>query len=148
MKKAILILLLSGLFSISIFAQKNQLSKVEINFATFKSDGCSLFPDGDYRNCCVAHDLAYFSGGSWTARWRADKNLYKCVVATKGFQHKLIAPVMWLGVRAGGLHFFPTPFRWGFGRRKIKINNQTSPAVRPPENPVRKFQTPPVPNNL
>lgn len=92
-----------------------------------------MFPDGSYRLCCEAHDLAYFSGGSWTARWRADKELYRCVAATKGFHHKLIAPVMWLGVRAGGLHFLPTPFRWGFGRRKIKV---TDPAKIPlsPQN--------------
>lgn len=26
----------------------------------FVSDGCSMFPDGDYRDCCVEHDKAYF----------------------------------------------------------------------------------------
>lgn len=86
--------------------------------AEFKSDGCSMFPDGDYRDCCVAHDLAYFSGGSWTKRWRADKKLFKCVAAKRGVEHKFIAPVMWLGVRVFGVSFLPTSFRWGFGRAK------------------------------
>lgn len=134
MRKSIIILLFIGLLSISIFAQNNAKSKFEVNFANFKSDGCSLFPDGDYRNCCVAHDLAYFGGGSWTARWRADKSLYKCVAQTKGFEHKVIAPVMWLGVRIGGVHFLPTPFRWGFGRKKIKAANSLSPSVNKTQN--------------
>lgn len=134
MKKASFILFLTILLSIGVFAQNNQKSRIEINFANFKSDGCSLFPDGDYRNCCVAHDRAYYGGGSWTARWRADKNLYKCVAATKGFQHKIIAPLMWLGVRVGGLHFLPTPFRWGFGRKKIKVKDLIpTPTTRLPE---------------
>lgn len=121
MKKTILMILLFGLFSNGVFAQKKPKYRIEINPANFKTDGCSMFPDGGYRLCCEAHDLAYFSGGSWTARWRADKELYRCVARTKGFQHKIIAPVMWLGVRVGGLNFLPTPFRWGFGRKKVKI---------------------------
>lgn len=129
MKKIIIILTVYGLLSIGVFAQNNAKSKFEVNFANFKSDGCSMFPDGDYRNCCVAHDAAYFGGGSWTARWRADKNLYKCVAATKGFQHKFIAPMMWLGVRIGGVHFLPTPFRWGFGRRKVKTESLDLPQI-------------------
>ncbi len=133
MKKNLLLLLLLGCFSVNIFAQNNGKSKFVVNFANFKSDGCSMFPDGDYRNCCVAHDVAYFAGGSWTTRWQADKNLYKCVAATKGFQHKIIAPVMWLGVRIGGVHFLPTPFRWGFGRKKIKAN-ALSPVVSKTQN--------------
>jgi len=116
MKQIIFILLLFFLFSLDASAQNKSVA--ETVSAAFKSDGCSLFPDGAYRDCCVEHDRTYFSGGSWTMRWRADKKLFKCVAGKKGFQHKIIAPVMWLGVRAGGLHFLPTPFRWGFGRRK------------------------------
>lgn len=124
MQKNIVILLLIGMYSISIFAQKSpQKYRIETNLATFKTDGCSMFPDGSYRMCCESHDRAYFSGGSWTARWQADKKLFKCVAATKGFQHKFIAPVMWLGVRVGGLHFLPTSFRWGFGRKKVKVSD-------------------------
>lgn len=79
-----------------------------------------MFPDGKYLDCCVEHDQAYFAGGSWSARWRADKKLMKCVAAKKGWFHKPLSRAMWLGVRIGGAPFLPTPFRWGFGRAKIK----------------------------
>ncbi len=81
----------------------------------FKSDGCSLFPDGNYRDCCVTHDKAYFFGGSLKERRAADKELYKCVRA-KG-NNKFLASLIYLGVRVGGVPFLPTPFRWGFGHK-------------------------------
>lgn len=106
-------------FAFNAFGQTSEDSRTQnLAPAEFKSDGCSLFPDGAYLDCCVEHDLAYFSGGSRKMRWRADKKLFKCVAAKKGFHHKLIAPVMWLGVRIGGVSWLPTPFRWGFGRVK------------------------------
>lgn len=118
MKRFIFILLLLCLFSLSALAQNSSDSTIKTIPADFKSDGCSLFPDGDYRNCCIEHDKAYFFGGSWRERRRADNKLYKCVADIKGFQHKIIAPVMWIGVRVGGVPFLPTPFRWCFGRKK------------------------------
>ena len=118
MKKITFIFLLLCLFPLGILAQNESDAVAKIVPATFKSDGCSLFPDGGYRDCCVAHDNAYYFGGSWTKRWQADKKLFKCVAGKKGFQHKIIAPLMWLGVRAGGVSWLPTSFRWGFGRRK------------------------------
>ncbi len=118
MKRIIFICSLLCLFSLGAVAQDKSAAAVKTVPATFKSDGCSMFPDGKYRDCCVAHDNAYYLGGSWKMRWRADKELFKCVAGKKGFQHKIIAPIMWLGVRAGGVHFLPTPFRWGFGRVK------------------------------
>jgi hypothetical protein len=139
MRKIVVILLLIGMCSIGIFAQKSPKKyRIETNLAEFKSDGCSMFPDGSYRICCEAHDLSYFSGGSWTARWRADKELYLCVSRTKGFQHRLIAPVMWLGVRVGGLHFLPTSFRWGFGRKKVKIIDPEIPLLPQINKPLNQ----------
>jgi hypothetical protein len=95
----------------------------------FKSDNCSLFPDGNYCDCCVEHDKDYYFGGSGKERWRSDMRLYKCVRARKGWQNKVAAPVMWLGVRVLGGSFLPTPFRWGFG--KVKRPKIKSPAVVP-----------------
>lgn len=116
------------LFSLGAFAQKNSNAAKEtvVTPVNFVSDGCSSFPDGDYFDCCSEHDKAYYAGGSWTKRWKADKKLLKCVAAKKGFEHKLIAPVMWLGVRAFAVPFLPTPFRWGFGKdleKKAKKKN-------------------------
>jgi hypothetical protein len=81
----------------------------------FKSDGCSLFPDGNYHDCCVQHDQTYYFGGSLKERRAADKALYKCV-RSKG-NSKLLASMIYMGVRVGGVSFLPTPFRWGFGNK-------------------------------
>jgi len=79
----------------------------------FKSDGCSCFPDGDWVECCVVHDLAYWMGGTKKERENADATLRKCVSADKG--HPITAAFMYFGVRIGGVWWLPTPFRWGFG---------------------------------
>lgn len=115
------LVLLSGLFSVGAQAQNASDSAANKTMpANFKSDGCSMFPDGCYTDCCVAHDVDYYGGGRWKARWRADKRLFKCVASKKGWWHKPLAPVIWAGVRVGGLPFLPTSFRWGFGAKKNK----------------------------
>jgi hypothetical protein len=78
----------------------------------FKSDGCSCWPDGDWLECCVKHDLLYWAGGAREERKNADIELRNCI-AEKG--HPVVAQVMFLGVRIGGVWWLPTPFRWGFG---------------------------------
>jgi len=125
-KKSFFIFIFAVLFSISAFAQTDSKAANEKLPVDFKSDGCSLFPDGDYRDCCVEHDKVYYFGGSSKERWQSDKKLYKCVAAKKGFHHKIIAPIMWLGVRMWGVSWLPTPFRWGFGRKKsprVRLSN-------------------------
>jgi len=78
----------------------------------FKSDGCSCWPDGDWLECCVKHDLSYWLGGTGEERKDADIALRKCVTE-KG--HSMLGQAMFLGVRIGGVWWLPTPFRWGFG---------------------------------
>lgn len=84
----------------------------------FASDGCSAFPDGTFAHnelwlqCCVAHDLAYWQGGTYDDRLQADKALKQCV-AKVGQQE--IAQLMLAGVRVGGTPFLPTSFRWSYG---------------------------------
>jgi len=78
----------------------------------FKSDGCSCFPDGNWVDCCIAHDKKYWVGGLRKDRIRADAELMSCV-SLKG--HPVIAILMYIGVRIGGVSFLPTSFRWGFG---------------------------------
>ena len=113
-----LIILLSGT------ALAGKVSKQEPALpADFKSDGCSLFPDGNYRDCCVEHDKAYYVGGSWQQRLRADSKLFACVTRHAGIQNKLVAPFMWIGVRVGGPRYIPTPYRWGYGN-DIQDKNQ------------------------
>jgi hypothetical protein len=81
----------------------------------FRSDGCSLWPDGNYRDCCVEHDKAYFIGGGRKLRAAADGELFRCVRAKGRRYNTVVAPMMWVGVRLGGVGWLPTPFRWGFG---------------------------------
>jgi hypothetical protein len=90
----------------------------------FKGDGCSLFPDGDYGDCCLAHDRDYYRGGTKAERKASDKRLAQCVHA-KG--HKYISKFMYLGVRIGGMAWFPTPFRWGFGQKKDNKKSGVDP---------------------
>lgn len=78
----------------------------------FTSDGCSCWPDHVWLECCVEHDAAYWLGGSRRERKAADRALAECV-RSKGYP--VLGELMYYGVRAGGVYWLPTPFRWGFG---------------------------------
>jgi hypothetical protein len=85
----------------------------------FTSDGCSLFPDGnlDHRglwcDCCFAHDIAYWRGGTQKERKEADETLRECVMVRTN--NKALAVLMYDGVRTGGHPAFPTWYRWAYG---------------------------------
>lgn len=82
----------------------------------FVSDKCSWFPDGNYGDCCFAHDKEYWLGGLKSERKAADLRLKECVRArNSGWKGKFLSKAMYLGVRIGGMHWLPLPFRWGFG---------------------------------
>lgn len=85
----------------------------------FVGDACTFFPDGDYADCCLAHDRDYYRGGTKAERKASDKRLSRCVRA-KG--HKYISKLMYVGVRVGGVAWLKAPFSWGFGQRKEKNN--------------------------
>lgn len=86
---------------------------VGVKLADFKSDGCSLFPDGTYYSCCYLHDVAYWSGGTADERERADKSLRACVLDIT--RNAALAEAMYQGVRVGGGPELPTSYRWGYG---------------------------------
>jgi len=75
------------------------------------SDGCTLFPDGDWIECCITHDHAYAKGGTKEQRKKADIVLRNCV-AGKG--HSVVAWIMYLGVRVGGSPLIKTSYTWDF----------------------------------
>lgn len=89
------------------------------DLARFTTDGCSLFPDRsslsktDWCACCLAHDLAYWRGGTFDERLAADRALQACVGAAA--QGAVLPQLMYAGVRVGGAPVLPTPFRWGYG---------------------------------
>ncbi|MGB0721009.1 MAG: FAD-binding oxidoreductase [Gammaproteobacteria bacterium] len=84
----------------------------------FTTDGCSVFPDGDledntkWMECCMRHDFAYWKGGTFDDRERADEGLKQCV---SDLGEENLSIVMHLGVRLGGSPFYPTGYRWGYG---------------------------------
>lgn len=79
----------------------------------FSTDGCSLFPDGSWCECCLAHDKSYWQGGTEEQRVEADKELEKCVTAVTG--RDWLGSTMYYGVRFGGGPYWPTWYRWGYG---------------------------------
>jgi hypothetical protein len=102
--------------AISLFAI---VSASAADLHDFTSDGCSLFPDGDFKDralwceCCLAHDISYWRGGTKANRKRADEMLRDCV--RERTNSKALADLMYDGVRAGGHPAFPTWYRWGYG---------------------------------
>ncbi len=87
--------------------------------ADFKSDGCSLFIDGTFKDrdlwkdCCVEHDVAYWKGGTAEERKAADLKFRECIEKRTG--DKALALLMYEAVRTGGGPHFPTWYRWGYG---------------------------------
>ena len=78
----------------------------------FKSDGCTLSADMNFRHCCEAHDKLYWQGGTSVQRKQADLEFCDCI---RKSGHPVFAWFYYLGVRAGGTPLLPTPWRWGFG---------------------------------
>jgi hypothetical protein len=98
----------------------------------FSTDGCSLFPDrslvskSDWCSCCLAHDLAYWRGGTVDERLKADQDLRSCVLTAS--RSAELADLMFAGVRAGGGPYFFTPYRWGYGWPFGRLYEPLSPA--------------------
>ncbi len=84
----------------------------------FRSDGCSIFPDGTieqnklWLQCCVEHDKSYWRGGTYQEKIDADKALHECVA---DLGETMVADLMLAGVHVGGSAYLPTAFRWGYG---------------------------------
>lgn len=78
----------------------------------FTTDGCSLWPNGLWRSCCIEHDILYWCGGPNWRRRKADHLLHECV---HRHSNALNANLMYIGVRIGGSRLLPLPWRWGYG---------------------------------
>jgi len=94
------------------------LRSADLPSRPFTTDACSLFPDGDWADCCIAHDIAYWCGGSFASRRAADRRLRACVAARHGgCGGRTLGALMEAGVFFGGSPWLPTPWRWGYGHR-------------------------------
>jgi hypothetical protein len=110
--------------SAQILLQPNKLKP-------FTTDGCSVWIDGTvaepylWRHCCVAHDKAYWVGGTELERTKADKDLLVCV---SDVSSKAMGNYMHFFVSAAGGPFMMTPYRWGYGwdfleRGKLRLTS-------------------------
>lgn len=115
MQKSVFTLFLLLCLSVTAFPQVGDTRQLP---ADYTSDNCTAFPDGDYADCCVAHDKDYFFGGTKAVRKAADQRLKQCVVSkSSGWKRRFLANVIYAGVRVGGVGFLNAPFSWGFGKR-------------------------------
>jgi hypothetical protein len=80
---------------------------------SFASDECTLFFAGNWSECCVAHDRAYWQGGSADLRAVADAQLRQCVLEKT--DNALLAYGMSWASRIGGTPYLALPWRWGYG---------------------------------
>ncbi len=147
MKKKILGLFLltisSAAFAEGDFKLESLLNKnIENKLQSFSTDGCSKFPDGypgsnptQWRNCCIAHDIAYWQGGTAEQRKTADANLDKCVTSTGA---NIIGSAMYYGVRFGGIAGLPMSWHWGYG---WIINRGYNPLSESEQAQVNKLVT-------
>ncbi len=77
MKNAFFIFTLIVLFATGTFAQNDSKLPAETIPANFKSDGCSLFPDCDYRDCCVVVHIISAKAVAFGEALREDFKAYQ-----------------------------------------------------------------------
>lgn len=80
----------------------------------YTTDGCSMVPDGTWRECCIEHDIKYWCGGTLAARLDADRELRQCLTSEAGPAR---ARLMYFGTRVAGWPRVPFGWRWGYGYR-------------------------------
>lgn len=78
----------------------------------YRTDGCTLYVDGDYSDCCEAHDHAYWQWWPIYKKLLADATLYACIAEK---WHNFRENWMFAWVLFGWNPWLPTDFRWGFG---------------------------------
>ncbi|MEA3323225.1 MAG: hypothetical protein U9Q12_03300 [Patescibacteria group bacterium] len=95
-------LVASSFFDVSLAHQKK-----------FQTDGCTLFVDSSWKQCCMVHDKQYWQGGSVEERHISNTLFRDCIYDTS--DKKMLSIVMYGAVRAGGTPYFAVPWRWGYG---------------------------------
>lgn len=86
----------------------------------FKSDGCTLAPDFNFRPCCDDHDYDYSK--QCRTRIEADKALRDCI---KKAGHPVKAHIYYIGVRLFGGLFWYRKRRNGSDRLDENVANDS-----------------------
>jgi hypothetical protein len=106
----------------------------------FTTDGCSLWRDSSWQECCIEHDLIYWCGANSDNRRVADRGLRACVVQHQSSSFN--AGLMYWGVRIGGNRWLPFPWRWGYGRDWPASQGAEAPAESAPADQGAHNQDP------
>ncbi len=124
MKKIILVAVMMTLTSCALLNpnpnRSDEVAQDKVILKNFTTDYCSEWPDGkltdpkQWAECCFAHDMSYWLGGSKDDRVAADKQLKQCV---KEASDSLNGFLMYLGVRMGGRPG-NAAYAWGYGWTK------------------------------
>ena len=88
----------------------------------FTTDGCSMYPDGGWLECCIAHDIDYWCANQRTSRVAADRSLKACVA---DHSNALNGQLTYLGTRLFGHSALPFSWRWGYGYPWLNIRAAT-----------------------
>jgi hypothetical protein len=92
------------------------------------SNGCTMVPDFDFKECCDAHDRCYCRGGDEDDRLNCDIQLYECI-KSKG--HDRLAAIYYWGVRHLGESHFNYTSRHepvtGFPTVIVIVDNPSAP---------------------
>ena len=103
-------------FLVLIFLLSCSFSKSKENhLASFTTDGCSMYPNGTWLHCCLAHDLSYWAGGTVDEKNEVDHELAQCLAKNGS---TLNTKVMTGGVQIGGGANNVLPWAWGYGWKK------------------------------
>lgn len=95
----------------------------------FTTDGCTLWPDGNWRECCIAHDILYWCSEGDLSRKETDQALRDCV---RERDSPANAFFMYWGTRLTALPWLPFPWRWGYGYRWLE--KQSASRSVPPQS--------------
>ena len=121
-------LILIAVLSLSFFTHA-QSEEVPQELKAFASDFCSKWPEGQnedptqWADCCFAHDLNYWIGGTEGDRKVADKELRDCVKLSGASIQSFL---MYIGVRIGG-NPGDASYAWGYGWTVTKGYEQIKP---------------------
>lgn len=75
----------------------------------FLNDGCTFFPDGNWRPCCDEHDPAFLQGETLMDFVVANLELFTCILSSGGSWSWIAAFAAFVGVSS--------PIGWLFFKR-------------------------------
>jgi hypothetical protein len=104
----------------------------------FTTDGCTRWFDGSWTACCVAHDIAYWCGGTSDNREEADQLLMQCANQKQAF----LGYLMYASVRVMGSPWLPTPWRWGYGWKQWPLGYEKSVITEPEAEILKQLLIP------